>query len=232
MTENFMVGAVMDGVSSCEYSHLSANLLSREFPDIATPLIESEHLDSKDYWLQVNKSLSKKIVQYYTARQANLGQDVPETVMELREAAADIFGTTLELVIVSRNTDENKRRPYWYVRLSGDGAVFNLSNKRFGRVLLRRVWPNPGAGNPSKQAVWVLPASDEEPVVMKGFLNEGVSLILCTDGVSDYLEHEQSWRSLLRGIVENDNRTFESLLRFISTDVPDAFDDKTIVVLG
>jgi serine/threonine protein phosphatase PrpC len=224
-TTEHLFFAVLDGVSSSPLSHVGANAISRDFENIIKRVFSTESIDSEKAWLQVNQDASKVLIRLFVKRCKDLGLEVPNDLIDVRENAADLYATTLQVVAIEKGRTNQQATGYVYANISGDGALFKIVTSR-----IFTVWPIEGIlNNGSKSLVSALPASDKQPEVIRGSIPTGSYLVLCTDGVSDFLVHDKKWQKILKRSFRRNNPTYSDALDFISYNSPENFDDKTAI---
>jgi serine/threonine protein phosphatase PrpC len=226
-TEHYVVCAVMDGVSSSENSEIASRLVASELEYIFNATFPTTEIDSIDSWSQVNDYLSKSIVRRYLAESRTFGFEIPDSKLEAREAAAQKFATTLELVVIDRKENEEGSRNFRFVTICGDGALF----LQRGNNLTRLAHPITSDNKSGKKGVFALPACDSAPEVLRGVLYPTEALILCTDGVGDFFISSKEWFSQYCSVVAQAPFTYSALLDFISLEAPDAIDDQTAIIM-
>jgi serine/threonine protein phosphatase PrpC len=227
-TDKYFVAAVADGVSTSPNSHVGSHLVTTGLKQLFEKAFATKNVANVDAWYEINQSLSRNLVRHFAGQRQLEGQQIPSNVSELRELAADSLATTLEVVVVALELDENSQRAYTYIRVCGDGGLmhFNVQGK-FSEVGKQ----SKGQLLGGKSRVAALPANDGMPEIFQGFLKPLESLVLCTDGISDFLTTDESWSATLTNFVRGDVHDIHALVDLITMDVADSYDDKTLVVL-
>jgi serine/threonine protein phosphatase PrpC len=217
-TKDFLVVAIADGVSSSTNSHFGAQLVTRELQSVFSEYISKENVGMSSSWMGLNQQLSKQLVRVHANNLKIAGQPIPDSLNQLREAAADSLATTLEILVVELQKNSDSSSNYIYVNIAGDGSLYQLHEGLIHEL------------NPDKSEVFALPASDKEPLILSGKMSPNTALALCTDGIGAYILKDQSWAEMMIEVASESRPTYAKLIDFITFRSPGALDDQTIIL--
>lgn len=226
-TPRYLVAAISDGVSSANLSHVGSSLVTAELPGVFEKVFHDKDVTDEQAWFEVNQILSKNLVRTFVGRQREAGLGFPADLNSLREVTADHFATTLEVAVIPLDATVDGNREFTCVTICGDGGVFYV---RKGLEIFRASHSieKPGGG---KSRVAALPVNDGLPKVTTERLAAGDSVILCTDGVADFLPTSEIWKEHLFAIIRKPDLSNHDLIDFITLEIPEAFDDKTAIII-
>jgi serine/threonine protein phosphatase PrpC len=226
--DNFFAIAVLDGVSSAPQSHVGANTAGSEIERLLRRVSNTRELYIPETWSRLNLDVSKILVQLYVSKCKEEHISIPESLIQLRENAADLFATTLEVLLVGKEDNDDGTRDYIFVNVCGDGALLSVDKNR-----IISVWPNLSSDSPiGKAPVAVLPATDRIPDLVTGTISKGENLLICTDGVSDFIHWDPRWQRMFKKYVSRQSPTSKHLLKLLLYTPPGDLDDKTFVIIG
>jgi serine/threonine protein phosphatase PrpC len=170
--------AVSDGVSSASRSHFGSELAVRKLPGIIAEVFSGLATSEITRWVEVNRKLSTTLVKASIER-----NDKSSDSSALRLKAAELFATTMEILVIQETVNEAGNNDFIYIRLAGDGGLVKVTKNRISNVLDR-------SGNfvtKTTNMVSALPVNDVEPYVIAGELMKGETLLLSTDGFTEAL---------------------------------------------
>ena len=222
----FVVAGISDGVSSSKYSHLGAQLIAGHAPMLIVELLKSNLTTIASSWSALNSDLSKKIVTEYVQWQRRSGKTISDDLKVLREEAADMFAATLEFVVLDSKENENGEFPYIFVRVAGDGDLLLSNNSKVPGI--RSLAKN---DSDVKGEVGALPAFDGPPLTVAGTIRRGQSLLLCTDGIGDYISTDKIWLQKMASIQRCRDTSYTALADFVCYSPDEAFDDQTAIFI-
>lgn len=222
----YIVIGISDGVSASKYSHVGAEIIAENAPQLIVEILKKNLGNEENSWAALNRDLSKKLVAEYVTWKRRSLETFPEDVHLLREASADFFAATLELVVLDASENDKSEFPYLFVRVSGDGDLLLLEKSKrpaFQSVL--------GRVNSAKGPVGALPAFDGAPVTVTGTVERGQTLLLCTDGIGDFIGTDRNWVRRMMRISSGQGTSYSDLANFVSYSPPEAFDDQTAIFI-
>lgn len=220
-----LVIVVSDGTSSAKESHLGSLFLVQNFERYYRDLFPEGFTSDRSLWRELNLKLSQGLVAMYVARSKQKGISTPSDIVELRMAAAAEYASTLEILVVNGST-QTEHLPFAYVRVAGDGAIFEISNELreldFGPV------DNSNLKNPSVSA---LPIADIDPEILEGSIAPGNALMIATDGIGDYVTFNSAWSKALLDYAMNDVPSEQGALSAISHFDSNSRDDRSFAII-
>lgn len=224
-TENSVVMAVADGVSSSKRSEVAANIAVKNLESDYNDIVGSESLEGVDMWLELNRRISKRLLNKFAHSQKQHGLTVPTALHQLREAAADEFATTLEVLVISKQVSADSSREFLYVSICGDGGLFRLqqNSKDIVDMLPERL-------EIDQNGVLALPAVDELPTIQSGKLLTGESLILCTDGLAENMRRNLAFRQVILKMVKQGSIDYLRMVESATFAKDLNYDDKTAIL--
>jgi len=183
-----IIVAVSDGVSEASQAHFGSELAIKRLPSSINSVFSGQVNTDISLWNEVNRKLSASLVK------ASI--DKGETTLDsnqLRMKAAELFATTMELLVIDETVNQRGNYGYFYVRLAGDGGLLKISNNAItnaldgSSVLLAK----------DSNLVSALPVNDGAPIIVEGELKVGESLLQTTDGFSEALSISNELEHLL-----------------------------------
>lgn len=220
----FTVLAVADGVSSAYESHWGSALLTKQLQAEFDRVFPNSYTSDVAAWSDLNTGLSQKLVAAYVSKMRQAGKEYPQDIEKLRGATAASYASTLEILVVDLECSPSGSK-YTYVKIAGDGSLFVVSGPE-----VESVFDLP-LSRSSDGTVFALPIHDGEPEIRTGYLASGSSLVMGTDGVSDHIKSNRSWRSALVTTLNSDQLSESALLDLVSFNVAEAGDDRTVVTV-
>lgn len=221
-----VVMVLCDGVSGASESHIGSSfaaqnferLLKEEFPEEISPEIAR--------WQNINRRVSQGLVGLYRSRAVKNETELPPELSELRLAAAAAFATTLEVLVCERQTKANPRPRFTYVRLAGDGSLFQVSTSG-----VEKLFPISGSPDAVKTPyVSALPVFDGEPFIFSDQLSPGSALVMTTDGVGDHILNSSTWKAELQHMCGLAFMSHVDLLSLLQAEFKEAMDDRTVAI--
>jgi serine/threonine protein phosphatase PrpC len=220
-----LVIVVSDGTSSAKESHLGSLFLVQNFERYYRELFPDGFTNNLSLWRELNLKLSQGLVAMYVARSKQKGISTPSEIVELRMAAAAEYASTLEILVVKGNT-HTEDLPFAYIRVAGDGGIFEISNQirelDFGPV------DKSNLKNPSVSA---LPIADIDPEILEGSIAPGNALMIATDGVGDYVTFNSDWSKAFLDYAMNDVPSEQGALATISHFDSNSRDDRSFAIV-
>jgi serine/threonine protein phosphatase PrpC len=222
-TETVIV--ISDGVSSADEAQAGSLFIVQNFERLYDEVFPSgANLDLKS-WKLLNKKVSQNLVAMHVARSKQRGVQVPEETSSLRISASEKYAATLEILICA-NTFEGKNMPYTYVRLAGDGSLFEVGTE------LQIPQESSNVLSLKRSSVNAIPTYDGDPEMYQGELAPGSAVVVCTDGVGDYLPSNSSWEECLIEFSQLSKPSAANLLSLISFHDSNSRDDRTIAIVS
>ena len=220
-----LVIVVSDGTSSAKESHLGSLFLVQNFERYYREIFPEGFTSDHSLWRELNLKLSQGLVAMYVARSKQKGISTPSDIVELRMAAAAEYASTLEILVVKGST-QTERLPFSYVRVAGDGGIFEISNE------LRELDFGPiDKSNLKNQSVSALPIADIDPEILEGFIAPGNALMIATDGIGDYVTFNSDWSKVLVDYAMNDVPSEQGALAAISHFDSNSRDDRSFAIV-
>lgn len=222
--ESEVVIVLCDGVSSATEAHLGSLFLVQNFERYYDEVFPDGYSIDLAKWKELNLKLSQNLVAMHISKSKHKGATLPTDLVELRLAAARNYASTLE-VLVFKNPYAGSSIQYTYVRISGDGDAFLVRDD-----IVRAF--NDGRDESLKDsAVSPLPVTDKDPYIAQGAIEPGQSLMICTDGISDFISGNADWRAQLVSFCKSQNPKDEDLLQLVAFPDSNARDDRTLVTI-
>jgi serine/threonine protein phosphatase PrpC len=188
--------------------------------------VNSENLLKTSIWDELNEALSKEIAKRYVKVARANDVALEQEPSALREQAADEMATSAEIVILRNHEDGEQEKSYVYARLAGDGGLFLIS-----RAGISRKYPTDLELGQVKGPIEALPAAYSNPVLVEGNLAKSETLLLCTDGVADFIEASSKWQKMLRKASALGTMSYRQLVELVLLDHADNQDDKTLILM-
>ncbi len=220
-----LVIVLSDGTSSAKESHLGSLFLVQNFERYYRELFPNGFTSDRSLWRELNLKLSQGLVAMYVNRSKQKGNSTPSEIIELRMAAAAEYASTLEVLVV-KSSAQTEDLPFAYIRVAGDGGVFEISNQirelDFGPMDKKRL------KNPSVSA---LPIADIDPEILEGWIAPGNALMIATDGIGDYITFNSAWSNALMDYAMNDVPSEQGALAAISYLDSNSRDDRSFAIV-
>jgi serine/threonine protein phosphatase PrpC len=220
-----LVIVLSDGTSSAKDSHLGSLFLVQNFERYYRELFPNGFTSDRSLWRELNLKLSQGLVAMYVNRSKQKGNSTPSEIIELRMAAAAEYASTLEVLVV-KSSAQTEDLPFAYIRVAGDGGVFEISNQI--RELDFGPMDKKSLKNPSVSA---LPIADIEPEILEGWIAPGNALMIATDGIGDYITFNSAWSNALLGYAMNDVPSEQGALAAISHLDSNSRDDRSFAIV-
>lgn len=214
-----------DGTSSAEESHLGSLFLVQNFERIYDEIFPDGNSPDPLKWKELNLKLSQNLVAMFVSRSKQKGEKVPESVTDLRLAAAAKYASTLEVLVVSKKI-EGEPLEYIFVRVAGDGGVFHVDD------VITQIFVDETGLNLKDASVRVLPISDSIPVVFSGQIMPGENLMVATDGIGDFILSNDKWRNALLNYCQMPQPSSVDLLELVNFFDPNSRDDRTLAIVS
>jgi serine/threonine protein phosphatase PrpC len=176
-SDDWLVAAVADGVSSGAHSHVAALTAARAATRLA--LMETD-IRSVD-WVRLCDRLSWRIVEEAKYRQLVEISDDADASARV-PAVRKVMSTTAVIVALRRGVDDDGRYPGVLALLAGDSAAFRLS----GALATPLLGGKDGDGYITSGRVHPLPGA-RSPIAAEFALEKGEGVLLTSDGLSDPL---------------------------------------------
>jgi serine/threonine protein phosphatase PrpC len=219
-----VVVALSDGVSSAVEAHLGSLFLIQNFERYYDETFPQGHTAEVGKWRDLSLKLSQNLVAMHISKSKLRGLSIPDDVVKLRTEAASYFASTLE-VLVFENASAGEPISFTYVRLSGDGGGFVVTDQ------LEKVFDDGADPALKNSEVSPLPITDTSPFITQGSIGPGQSLVVCTDGVGDFIQANSAWSEQLVSYCRRTYPTKQELLDLISFPDANSRDDRTLVAV-
>lgn len=220
-----LIIVISDGTSSARESHLGSMFLVQNFERYYGELFPDGFTNNVSLWRELNLKLSQGLVAMYVNRSKQKSVPMPSEVVELRIAAAAEYASTLEVLVV-RSGASSEDLPFAYIRLAGDGGIFEITDDirelNFGAI---------DKGNLKNSSVSALPINDSDPEIMEGAIAPGHALMVATDGIGDYITYNSTWSSALINYAMNDFPSELGVLETISYFDSNSRDDRSFAIV-
>lgn len=217
----FLCIAVADGVSEAPLSHQAADLAAQMSVSLVAEHLDVAGPDTID-WAAITRQVSDAILS--RARPAVAGLEEAEQAQVELTVAKRVMSTTL-MVAVCGTDPQGGQSTYSVAQISGDGSLCSLGPDGLSVLLVGKETRDGMRDN----SVNPLPRAQHHIPVTTGTIPSGEALLLCTDGLGDWLDDAGVRDVLTQGLAEP--VTVEELLRLLSFVRDGALDDRTAVVV-
>lgn len=214
--------AVSDGVSSASRSHFGSEMALRKLPEIIAAVFSGLATSEIPSWVEVNRRLSANLVKA-SIESSERGSDSSA----LRLKAAELFATTMEVLVIQEAVTDAGNNDFIYIRLAGDGGLMKITKNRISNVLDK----SGDLTTKTTNMVSALPVNDEDPYVFAGEFKKGETLLLATDGFIEALSMSTDLKDFFtdRAIGTLD---FSDSLEALSLARKSSSDDLTVISIS
>jgi serine/threonine protein phosphatase PrpC len=199
--QNQIIVAICDGVSSASKAEIASKLVAAQVGEVISKVFKGRVTLDNELWIEVNRELSATLVRRYISDLDEASIALPSKSSELRLQTSEIYATTLEILVIEKESEEKCKRGYLYVKVAGDGSLFKLRKRSFFQAGSIEEISGENSGN----LVNALPVFDGQVEVEEGSLKRGESLVAATDGFSSALLNSDELRTFM---IKNAWRNF------------------------